>query len=215
MFADASFLDEKFAKLQLFYQQVMVKAGWTKYSEVNLQYYGQIVAKRKGTEDKSIDSLRTLQLMQAIADNAEKQAGDSLQMIVQDNENNTTNINLVQESMERDDGKMVEHETGHKAFPIVPVPIAAVAVIAKKLIVNTKKPVILPAVKRGKTTPKTALVKTSPVKKQEVKVNKAAVEKPRQVYVKPAINALTKKIEKPKVKPSIKKQDLTKPINEY
>ena len=45
----------------------MVKAGWNNYSVINVQYKNQVVAKRKGAEDITADSLRTLQIMQMIA----------------------------------------------------------------------------------------------------------------------------------------------------
>src|SRR5205085_1465795 len=61
------------------------------------------VAKRKGAEEVKADSLRTLQLMKMIAENAERMAGDSLQAIIPDNEHNTTNNSIIQQSLERDD----------------------------------------------------------------------------------------------------------------
>ncbi len=105
VFGDASGIADKLKKLKLFYSEVMTKCGWNYYSEINLQYEGQVVAKRKGAEDMSADSLRTLQLMQAIAATAEHLANDSLQVMLQDNEHNTTDFNLIQESIQRDDNQ--------------------------------------------------------------------------------------------------------------
>jgi len=169
VFGDANNLDEKFNKLQLFYQQVMVKAGWNKYSSINLQYKGQIVAKRKGAEDKSSDSLRTLQLMQVIADNAEKQASDSLHTIVADNENNTTNSNIVEQSMERDYNNSEVSENKVSA-----VPIDALVTIIKPVILNkakaelpapAKKPVIIKNDKQKKIQlkPANAIINPTPI----------------------------------------------------
>jgi hypothetical protein len=73
------------------------------YSEINIQYNNQVVAKRKGVEDVMADSLRTLQLIQLIADNAIRLSEDSLQTIVQDNEKNSPNSNMIQQSIERDE----------------------------------------------------------------------------------------------------------------
>ena len=78
-FGDASNAAEKLNKIKLFYKNVMMKAGWNYYSVIDVQYKDQIVAKRKGADDKSADSLRTIQMMQQIAANAEKAANDSLQ----------------------------------------------------------------------------------------------------------------------------------------
>jgi len=87
----------------LFYKEIIVKAGWSMYSEINIQYNNQVVAKRKGVEDVMADSLRTLQLIQLIADNAKRLSEDSLQTIVQDNEKNSPNSNMIQQSIERDE----------------------------------------------------------------------------------------------------------------
>ncbi len=109
VFGDASDVEEKFSKLLLFYKEVMAKAGWNNYSVINLQYKNQVVAKRKGADDVKADSLRTLQLMQLIAINAEKQAGDSLQSMQQDNEKNGADSMMIQQSMQREDNSATEN----------------------------------------------------------------------------------------------------------
>ena len=103
VFGDASATTEKLAKLKIFYQQVMVKAGWNNYSVINVQYKNQVVAKRRGAEDVTADSLRTLQLMQMIVNNAEKQAEDSLQNQVQGNDNTAPDSSMIQQSIQRDE----------------------------------------------------------------------------------------------------------------
>jgi cell division protein FtsQ len=104
VFGDGSNIAEKFSKLRLFYSQVLPKAGWNTYSQVNLQYKDQLVAKRKDAADVSADSLRTLQVMQMIAENAERMAEDSLNNIQPDNDRNTVNPNMIQQSIQRDEG---------------------------------------------------------------------------------------------------------------
>lgn len=103
VFGDATDATEKFDKLLLFYKEVVVKAGWNKYTEINVRFKNQVVAKRKGADEQKADSLRTLQLMKVIAENAEKLASDTLHTIAQDNERNSTNGNLIQQSIQRDD----------------------------------------------------------------------------------------------------------------
>ncbi len=100
---DAKNIDKKLAKLRMFYKEIVVKAGWSKYSEINIQYNNQVVAKRKGVEDVRADSLRTLQLIQLIAENAKKLSEDSLQTIIQDTEKNSPNSNMILQSIERDE----------------------------------------------------------------------------------------------------------------
>ncbi|MDB5275283.1 MAG: hypothetical protein JWR61_238 [Ferruginibacter sp.] len=192
VFGDATDVAAKFYKLQLFYKEVMVKTGWNKYSEINVQYNGQVVAKRKGAEDKSIDSLRTLQLMQAIAENTERLSNDSLHMITADNENNTTNADLVQQSIQRDDEP--EGRANDKPAPSI-VSVAKPAAV-------TKPPVAL--------MPKPA---SMGVKKPVVAKPAGTVARPKPAVVKPAIRPIVKPkavLPKPVAKPQVKN-----PGNEY
>ena len=191
IFGDATDIEEKFYKLQLFYKEVMVKAGWNKYNEVNVQYKGQVVAKRKGAEDKSSDSLRTLQLMQAIAENTERLSNDSLHSIAPDNENNTTSIDLVQQSIQRDD----EHEAfaGERPPPQT-VAVVKPAIVSKPAVIKVPKPML------------------SPVKKPVMAKLVNPPAKPKSAVVKPAVKPLAKPkallpkpITKPPVKPAVKK----------
>ncbi len=168
-FGDGTDIEKKFRKLKLFYEQIMPQSGWNYYSSIDVQYNGQVVAKRKGAEDKSADSLRTLQIMQAIAATAEHLANDSLQMIMQDNERNTTNTNLIEQSLQRDDdsGNDITEQiinqslggnatTSNPAFTN-PVPMKNPGVDTKK----TAAAPVKPAVKKPvvKATPKPAAAK--------------------------------------------------------
>ena len=112
VFGDATDVDAKLSKLKLFYKEVMVKAGWNNYSVINVQYKNQVVAKRKGAEDVAADSLRTLQIMKFIAERAQKLAEDSLQIIQQDNNRNTADSTMIQQSIQRDesDGSSAANE---------------------------------------------------------------------------------------------------------
>jgi len=44
---DATNLESKFRKLYIFYTEVLAKTGWDKYSTINIQYKGQVVATRR------------------------------------------------------------------------------------------------------------------------------------------------------------------------
>lgn len=197
VFGDATDVEEKLNKLQLFYKKVMVKAGWNNYSVINVQYKGQVVAKRKGAEDKLADSLRTLQLMQAIVENAERQTNDSLHMIAGDNDNNSTNVDIVQHSIQRDD----EHEPAASEKPQpATVPVTVAPVIVKRTSV---------------TVSKTAAVK-KPATVKPVNANKPVanpVKSATKTTTKPATNNTTQ----PKAvmpKPTTK-EDIKKAGNEY
>ncbi|MEP7142633.1 MAG: hypothetical protein ABI707_07175 [Ferruginibacter sp.] len=188
VFGDAKNAAEKLGKLQLFYKEVMLKAGWNKYSEINVQYNKQVVAKRKGAGEVKADSLRTLQLMKVIAENAERLAGDSLQMIVPDNEHNTTNNNIIQESIERDDnnppGNTIEEPAPQSVItnekPAQPDP-------AK---VSVQKPVPATANQPATVIKKPAVVKPANTsEKPIIKPKPADTRKPKLLMPKP----LTKK----------------------
>ena len=94
---------EKFEKLKLFYKEVITKAGWNKYSMVDVQYKGQIVARIKDRKEIIADSMKTLQVMQIIAANAERMANDSLMAMIQDNDRNMTDVSIIEQSVQRDD----------------------------------------------------------------------------------------------------------------
>ena len=104
VFGDATDADAKLAKLKLFYKEIMVKAGWNNYSVINVQYKNQVVAKIKGAEDIVADSLRTLQILQMLAERAQRQSEDSLLNIQQDMERNTADSTMIQQSIQRDEG---------------------------------------------------------------------------------------------------------------
>ncbi|MEP7239205.1 MAG: FtsQ-type POTRA domain-containing protein [Ferruginibacter sp.] len=103
VFGDATDVDAKLDKLKTFYKDIMVKAGWNYYSVINLQYKNQVVAKRKGAEDVTADSLRTRQMLLLIADRAQREASDSLQIMQPDNDRNTVDSNMIQQSIQRDE----------------------------------------------------------------------------------------------------------------
>lgn len=185
VFGDASDAEEKFKKLQLFYRKVMTKYGWSRYSVINLQYKGQVVGKLKGKDDYSADSLRTVEIMHAIAMNAARAAGDSLQTILQDNERNTTDISIIQQSMERDD----EGEDG-PAFPVYPGVTESEREEVKVPVKVEAKPVAKPAVASHKpaNTPK------KPTPKKATPKAKAVVKKPvaKPTVKPPGANGATK-----------------------
>ena len=194
VFGDATNIAEKFKKLEIFYKEVIVKAGWNKYNIVNVQFKGQVVASRKGAADVSADSLRTLQLMKAIAENAERMSADSLQVIMQDNERNTTNSNLIQASIERDDNSAPN--TIEKPEPQEPVLVAPISRPAPVTVTKPKAVAKKPASSPVKKSPPKPVVKKS---KPVIKTKPAAGKTPKAVMPKPLP----------------KKSATSKPANEY
>lgn len=199
VFGDAMNASEKLSKLRMFYREVVVKAGWNKYSEINVQYKNQVVAKRKGAEEVKADSLRTLQLMQVLAENAERLAGDTLQTFLPDNEHNTTNNNIIQQSIERDDNNSSTN-TFQKLAPgedSLKESQATTTVISK---ISKTKPV------------------TTTITKPVTKINKPANEKATKTNAKPVMKPKPVETKQPKLvmpKAPPKKAVVPKPNNEY
>ena len=205
VFGDEKNAEEKLNKLRLFYREVIVKTGWNKYSEINVQYSNQVVAKRKGAEEVKADSIRTLHLMKIIAEDAERMSTDSLQLILPDNEHNTTSSSIIQQSIERDDNN-VSANTNEE-----PQPQGAAAneqpAASKPLQVTTSKPAAATA------------------SKPAAAINKPAVVKPSGAKVKPPVKPGTKQPinptlelkpgEQQKHKVIMPKPAVAKPVNEY
>lgn len=205
VFGDEKNAEEKLNKLRLFYREVIVKTGWNKYSEINVQYSNQVVAKRKGAEEVKADSIRTLHLMKIIAEDAERMSTDSLQLILPDNEHNTTSSSIIQQSIERDDNN-VSANTNEE-----PQPQGAAAneqpAASKPLQVTTSKPAAATA------------------SKPAAAINKPAAVKPSGAKVKPPVKPDTKQPinptlelkpgEQQKRKVIMPKPAVAKPVNEY
>ncbi len=137
LFGDAKDVAEKFRKLKIFYRQVMPKAGWGYYSSINLQYRGQVLAKKRGAEEITADSLKVVLLMQDIARKAaEQQTTDTVQRFVQDNPANTADSSMIQESLQRDEGAGTTPERVVSSSAALPGAVVA-----------TPKPVTAPVVR--------------------------------------------------------------------
>jgi len=152
-FGTATDIDAKLYKLKLFYKKVIAIESWNKYSTINLQYANQIIAKRRGVEDVTADSLKAIQLMQQIATIAEKQASDSLQTILIDNSNNTTDSTIIQQSIERDEEVVVPGSNS------IEEPILAKPLNPKPQAVVVKPPTPKPMPKIVKPNPAKPIVK--------------------------------------------------------
>jgi len=201
VFGNAADAESKISRLKLFYQQVMIKAGWNKYSVINVQYKNQVIAKIKGAEDKTADSVRALQMMQVIAANAQKQAEDSLQTIIQDNNNNTADSSMIQQSIQREDNFETSNTTD---LPLQPV--------NNKPVLNPENGNPLPPAKPVLSNPIPAK-KPTPAKPAATSNSNAAAKKP---AVKKPTNNTNIKTKPPAVKPGAKQPKATMPNkNDY
>ncbi len=178
MFGDATDADTKFSKLKLFYKDVITQAGWNRYSVINLQYKNQVVASIRGKEDVVADSLKTMQLIKFIAEDAARRSADSSQLFLPETDKRAADSSLVQQSIERD-------EEGISKEIVVPSVKISPAIILKTLPVKNDKPILTkPPVVVNKTTTATTnkpVVTNKPIAKP---LKKAAVVMPAKPGIK-------------------------------
>lgn len=199
VFGDASDAAAKFKKIKLFYKDVMTKMGWNYYSVVNVQYKNEIVAKKKGADDTRTDSLRTVQMMQTIAANAEKAANDSLQNMQADI---PEDVSIIQQSIQRDD------EGNDAVNEKIPWQQPTVNIIPKTATASSKATTtVKPIDKRPTQVPVNKPLK--PVKQ---------TPKPKSAIAKPAANPKPVQTTKPVTPKAVmppKKKTISKPDNDY
>jgi len=219
VFGNSDNYSEKFTNLLTFYKQVATKVGWNKYSKIDVQYKGQVVAVKRGVEDVVLDSLRTKQIMQNIVLNALKQATDS-----------TKNIQLVQlpdenfipaASQQNDipDEQIITTNTN----PVIVEPVKAAPVINKtpsadvqKNIVSQRK-IIVPVEKKVSVLSGKVSAKPPVSNKKQNSAQKTIVLK--SSPIKPIIKSPTKPISQSTTKPDNKIKAIPKavmpPKNDY
>lgn len=76
-FGSADNYKEKFRKLMVFYKKVQARTGWNRYSILDLQFKNQVVAVNRDLKEIIADSLRTIQIMKSIIEEAKKNTNDS------------------------------------------------------------------------------------------------------------------------------------------
>jgi cell division protein FtsQ len=205
-FGDAMDIDAKFSKLKLFYKNIIAQSGWNRYSTINLKYVGQVVATLRGKADIVSDSLKTLELIQFVAEEAARKSADSAQSFLPDAARNNNDSSLVEQSTERED-EGIEPANATTIMAIKPQAIVVTPAITKP--VETVKPAtvkpqnipIKPTIKKPATTkPVTANAVTAVVAKP----------KPKPAITMPAKPVIKKPVLQQKPKPVVKK-----PENEY
>ncbi len=204
-FGNAENCEEKFHNLFVFYKEVGSKAGWNKYSKIDVQYKGQVVAVKRGAEDIKMDSLRAKQIMLAIVASAQKAANDSaknIQLAQQQDDNNILLASVSNDSMP--DENINQAIPSIKKETIIPANTnGATPVINKPKPQNELSNTVDHKPFKKKNIPATKIFK-SPEKAKSVTVKKAVVNKP-------ILKANTNKPIEEKAKP----KTITPPKNDY
>ncbi|MCY7292336.1 MAG: FtsQ-type POTRA domain-containing protein [Ferruginibacter sp.] len=192
IFGEATDADTKFSKLKLFYKDVITQAGWNRYSVINLQYKNQVVASIRGKEDIIADSLRTMQLIKFIAEDAARRSADSSQIFLPETDKRVADSSLIQQSIERDDEGTAPPELPLAPIASAPLVVKPTPVIVSKSVATKPTATVIPIVAAKPTVTKPEV--TKPIKKPDtlpmVKNKKPAVVMPAKPAVtqKPKVN---------------------------
>jgi len=94
-FGDADNCEQKFNTLLAFYKQVQTKVGWNKYSVIDVQFKNQVVAVNRDKAEIKSDSLRSVQIMKNMIEQAKKNSDDSTEIqLPQPTEINSDKISI-------------------------------------------------------------------------------------------------------------------------
>ena len=79
-FGDGSDYEQKFHRLFVFYKEVLSRTGFDKYSRIDVEYAGQVVAVKKGSEGTRSDSLQGMKNIQQLIRSARQLQPDTARL---------------------------------------------------------------------------------------------------------------------------------------
>ena len=74
-------LEKKFNRLMIFYKQVLAQKGFDAYSVVDVQYAGQVVAAKRGTQKNKVDEVALRKNIEKLLKEVQQQQNDTLSSI--------------------------------------------------------------------------------------------------------------------------------------
>lgn len=177
-FGDADNYEEKFNKLLAFYKQVQTRIGWNKYSVLDIRFKNQVVGVNRNAAEIKSDSLRSIQIMKSLIEEAKKNSNDStkIQLPAATDDNERVNNSPVLENVP---GETINDQSPDvnisekKINTVIPAPVNEKASL-KKSNTSEKKTVTKRSTSGEKPPPKEGkkIVKKPVVKK--------AVETPKE-----------------------------------
>jgi len=189
-FGDVNNYQEKFNKLLAFYKQVQTRIGWNKYSVLDIRFKNQVVGVNRNAAEIKSDSLRSIQIMKSLIEEAKKNSNDS------------TKIQLPAAT---DDNERVNNSPGLENMPDETINDQSSDVNNSEKKINTVIPVHVdekPSLKKSSTTGNKTVTKRSsssekpPPKEEKKMVKKPVVKKP--VVPKEETNRVPKAVMPPK-----------------
>ncbi len=88
-FGDGSNYKAKFARLFIFYKDVLSKTGFNKYAKINVQYKGQVIGTRRGGEMIKSDSLQFIKDVKQLIKSAQQIQADTAKQNIKPLENDS------------------------------------------------------------------------------------------------------------------------------
>jgi cell division protein FtsQ len=135
-FGDGDDCEKKFHRLFVFYKEVMAKTGFDKYCRVDVQYSGQAIGTKKGTNGTKIDAGQAVRNIEQLIRSAQKLEVDTIhQQNVQPLERNTvteqtlTNYDLV---ADKDDSNQTQPTVHPKTLKAARNPVKNSAPVKNK-----------------------------------------------------------------------------------
>lgn len=126
-FGHANNYEEKFNKLLAFYKQVQTRIGWNKYSVLDIRFKNQVVGVNRNAAEIKSDSLRSIQIMKRLIEEAKKNSNDStkIQLPAASDDNERVNNSPVLENVPgesiNNNQMPVKDSSGNKISPALPV----------------------------------------------------------------------------------------------
>lgn len=121
-FGNAENCQQKFNNLLCFYKQVLTKLGWTHYSAIDVQFKGQVVAVRRGANEIKMDSLRSIQIMKDLINEAQKSTNDSTNIQLDQPADDNSTINSSRETEVPDEDEKINRSINNKEhFSVTPL----------------------------------------------------------------------------------------------
>jgi cell division protein FtsQ len=179
-FGNIANYEEKFNKLLGFYKQVQTRVGWNKYSVLDVQFKNQVIGINRDAAEIKSDSLRSVQIMKSIIEEAKRNSNDSTKIqLPQPSDNNNDKINnspvsnIVPDETINENTIPVKKTAETKVSPVTPVHDREKPFFKKQISTESKSVIRHPSSnEKPHPTPAKKTVVKKPVKKQ--------IEKPRE-----------------------------------
>ncbi|HSV11631.1 MAG TPA: FtsQ-type POTRA domain-containing protein [Hanamia sp.] len=175
-FGDANNYQEKFNKLLAFYKQVQTSVGWNKYAVLDIRFRNQVIGINRNAAEIKSDSLRSIQIMKNLIEEAKKNSNDStkIQLPAASDDNERVNNSPVLDNVPDETMNNATPEvkvSGTNVKHAIPIPNEK----SKKSNTPEKKTVTRHSSSNEKPQPKEQ--KKGPVKKPVIKKQ---IEKPKE-----------------------------------